>query len=190
MEKQVGPRPLLSISIFVSIFPCFTVGLYADFEPEQTPDNLMPYPPKLEEEIGYLQELLGASAVFPPPCFVTMNAEFAAYESRSSLTVTFPVTENLLNPVGAMQGGFITAALDNVLGPLSYLAMKNPASTLDIHTQYIRAVSAGDTLTVTARVVSMGPATLVMTAEARNVRGKLVATATANAIAVGKGSRL
>jgi uncharacterized protein (TIGR00369 family) len=164
--------------------------LYADFEPEQTPDNLMPYPPKLEEEIGYLQELLGASAVFPPPCFVTMNAEFAAYESRSSLTVTFPVTENLLNPVGAMQGGFITAALDNVLGPLSYLAMKNPASTLDIHTQYIRAVSAGDTLTVTARVVSMGPATLVMTAEARNVRGKLVATATANAIAVGKGSRL
>ena len=149
----------------------------------------MPYPPKLEEEIGTLQDMLETTAVFPPPCFVTMNGRFTAYESRSSLTVTFPVTENMLNPVGAMQGGFITAALDNVMGPLSYLAMRNPASTLDIHTQYVRAVAVGDTLTVTARVVSMGPATLVMTAEARNARGKLVATATANAISVGKGSR-
>jgi uncharacterized protein (TIGR00369 family) len=149
----------------------------------------MNYPPKLEEEIGRLQEMLGTSAVFPPPCFVSMNAKFVAYESRSSLTVTFPVTENTLNPVGAMQGGFITAAMDNVMGPLSYLAMRNPASTLDIHTQYVRAVPLGETLTVTARVLSMGPATLVMAAEARNGRGKLVATATANAIAVGKGSR-
>ena len=149
----------------------------------------MAYPPNLEEEIGRLQEMLGTSAVFPPPCFVTMNAEFAAYESRSSLTVTFPVTENMLNPVGAMQGGFITAAIDNVMGPLSYLAMRNPASTLDIHTQFVRAVAPGQSLTVTARVLSMGPSTLVMTAEARNARGKLVATATANAISVGKGSR-
>jgi uncharacterized protein (TIGR00369 family) len=145
--------------------------------------------PKLEEEVGRLQEMLGTSAVFPPPCFVTMNAEFTEYESRSSLTVTFPVTENMLNPVGAMQGGFITAALDNVMGPLSYLAMRTPASTLDIHTQFVRAVPAGDTLTVKARVVSMGPATLVLSAEARNARGKLVASATANAIAVGKGPR-
>jgi hypothetical protein len=69
-------------------------------ESEQTLNDLMPYPPKLEEEIGHLQEILGGSAVFPPPCFVTMHGEFTAYESRSSLTVTFPVTENLLNPVG------------------------------------------------------------------------------------------
>jgi uncharacterized protein (TIGR00369 family) len=149
----------------------------------------MTFPPNLEEEFSRLQEMLGAAAVFPPPCFVTMNAEFTAYESRSSLTVTFPVTENILNPVGAMQGGFITAAMDNVMGPLSYLAMRSPASTLDIHTQFVRAVPMGDTLTVTARVLSMGPVTLVMSAEARNARGKLVATATANAIAVGKAAR-
>ena len=149
----------------------------------------MVMPPQFEEEIGRLQEMLGGAAVFPPPCFVTMNGEFAAYESRSSLTVNFPVTDGMLNPVGAMQGGFITAAIDNVMGPLSYLAMRSPASTLDIHTQYIRAVPAGEVLTVTARVLSMGPATMVMSAEVRNARGKLVATATANAIAVGKGIR-
>jgi len=150
----------------------------------------MTFPPGLEEELARLQDVLGASAVFPPPCFVTMNAEFAAYESRSSLTVYFPVTEGILNPVGAMQGGFITAAIDNVMGPLSYLAMRSPASTLDIHTQFVRAVTIGDTLTVTARVLSRGPVTLVMSAEVRNARGKLVATATANAIAVERAARV
>ena len=49
----------------------------------------MPYPPKLEEEIGTLQEMLETPAVFPPPCFVTMNGKFTDYESRSSLVASF-----------------------------------------------------------------------------------------------------
>jgi len=142
--------------------------------------------PLLEEEITRLNEVLGGTAMFPPPCFTSMNAEFIAYESRSSLTVAVPVTEQMLNPVGAMQGGFIAAAIDNTMGPLSYLALRSPASTLDLHTQFVRAVPVGERLTVTARVISMGPMTLVMGGEVRNSRGKLVASATANAIAIRK----
>ena len=142
--------------------------------------------PHLEEEMKRLHVELGGTAMLPPPCFTSMNAEFTAYESRTSLTVEVPVAENMLNPVGAMQGGFITAAIDNTMGPLSYLALRSAASTLDIHTQYVRAVSAGERLKVTARVVSMGPMTLVMNAEVRNSRGKLVASATANALAIRK----
>jgi len=145
--------------------------------------------PHLEEEMNRLNEALGGTAMLPPPCFTSMNAEFTAYESRSSLTVDFPVTTNMLNPVGAMQGGFITAAIDNTMGPLSYLALRSAASTLDIHTQFIRSVHAGERLTVTARVVSMGSMTLVMGAEVRNSRGKLVASATANALAIRKEQR-
>ena len=142
--------------------------------------------PHLDEEMSRLNDMFGGTAMLPPPCFTTMNAEFIAYESRSSLTVDFPVTPNMLNPVGAMQGGFITAAIDNTMGPLSYLALRAAASTLDIHTQFVRAAHAGERLTVTARVISMGPMTLVMAAEVRNGRGKLVASATANALAARK----
>jgi uncharacterized protein (TIGR00369 family) len=144
----------------------------------------MNLPPPLEEEIRHLHTLLGPGVVFPPPCFLAMKAEFTAYESRTSLSVTVPVGPETLNPAGTMQGGFIVAALDNVLGPLSYLALRSVAATLDIHTQFIRAPLPGDALRVTARVVSRGMHSVAMAAEARNGRGKLVALASANALAV------
>ena len=144
---------------------------------------------QFNEEMSRLQASLGATAMLPPPCFTSMNAEFTAYESRSALTVEIPVSNDMLNPVGSMQGGFITAAIDNTMGPLSYLALRSAASTLDIHTQFIRAVPGGERLRVTARVVSMGPVSLVMEAEVLNSRGKLVARATANALAIRKEPR-
>jgi len=144
---------------------------------------------QFESEMQRLREALGGAVEFPPPCFTSMNAEFIAYESRSGLTVEIPVSRDMLNPVGAMQGGFITAAIDNTMGPLSYLALRSAASTLDIHTQFIRAVPAGERLRVTASVVSMGPVSLVMEAEVLNSHGKLVARATANALAIRKEPR-
>jgi uncharacterized protein (TIGR00369 family) len=141
-------------------------------------------PDTMREEMAALTRALGPGVAFPPPCFVTMKGGFTQYESRSSLTVTFPVEETILNPLGVMQGGFISAAIDNVMGPLSYLAMRAPAATLDLHTQFIRGAALGDILTVTARVVSRTPRTLVMTAEARNQKGKLIAMATANAAVI------
>jgi len=144
---------------------------------------------QFEAEMRRLQETLGDAVEFPPPCFTSMNAEFTAYESRSALTVEIPVSQDMLNPVGSMQGGFITAAIDNTMGPLSYLALRSAASTLDIHTQFIRAVPAGERLRVTARVVSRGPVSLVMEAEVLNSHGKLVARAMANALAIRKEPR-
>ena len=144
---------------------------------------------QFEAEMRRLQETLGDAVEFPPPCFTRMNAEFTAYESRSALTVEIPVSQDMLNPVGSMQGGFITAAIDNTMGPLSYLALRSAASTLDIHTQFIRAVPAGERLRVTARVVSRWPVSLVMEAEVLNSHGKLVARATANALAIRKEPR-
>jgi uncharacterized protein (TIGR00369 family) len=141
-------------------------------------------PDNLRDELLQLTGALGSGVAFPPPCFITMKAEFTHYESRTALTATFPVEETLLNPVGIMQGGFVAAAIDNVMGPLSYLAMRSPAATLSLHTQFIRGATSGDLLTVTARVVSRTPRTLVMTADARNQKGKLIAMATANAVVI------
>lgn len=143
-------------------------------------------PDNLREEFRDLGELLGPGVAFPPPCFTTMKATFLAYESRTALTVAFPVEEAFLNPVGVMQGGFIAAAIDNVMGPLSYLAMRRPAATLSLHTQFIRGTVPGNTLAVVARVVSRTPQTLVMTAEARNEKGKLIAMATATAVGINR----
>jgi uncharacterized protein (TIGR00369 family) len=88
----------------------------------------------------------------------------------------------MVNPMRVMQGGFITAAFDNAFGPLSYVAVKNPCATLDMHTQYIRPIAVGDILTVTAHVISQGKVSIHLSGEAHNSKGKLVATCSANMI--------
>lgn len=141
---------------------------------------------QLEKEFSDLASMIKTNLPIPPPCFATMKAEFIEYESRKSLTVAFPVLPEHLNPGGTMQGGFITAAFDNVFGPLSYLAARGVCTSIDIHTQFVRGIEAGDTLTVTATVVSRGTGTTYMTGEARNSARKLVATASTNLLIVSK----
>ena len=62
----------------------------------------------------------------PPPCLTGMGAEPVAWRDGESLTMRFPVRPEYANPLGYMQGGFIVAALDNTLGPFSYLIAPQP----------------------------------------------------------------
>lgn len=122
------------------------------------------------------------AAQVPPNCFRWMNVKVLQYESRTQLSIELPVTEEMLNPMRVMQGGFVTAAFDNAFGPLSYVAAKNPCTTLDMHTQYIRPIPVGELLTVTVRVISRGPVSLHLSGEAFNRKGKLVASCSSNMI--------
>ncbi len=139
----------------------------------------------LASEFEEFRTKVAPGAPFPPPCFTSMGGQFLDYDSRKSLKVSFPVTSESLNPESAMQGGFITAAFDNVFGPLSYLAARNPCRTLDIHTQFIRGIREGDTLVVRALVIARGTNTIHMTAEATNSAQKLIATSSTNLLIVG-----
>ncbi len=115
-------------------------------------------------------------ARIPPNCFTWMNVRVISYDSRRMVKIQIPVTEQMLNPMMVMQGGFISAAFDNAFGPLSYAAAKKPCSTLEMHTQYIRSIAAGEMLTVEAKVVSRGTHSLHIAGEAHNSQGKLIAT--------------
>ncbi|MDD3591781.1 MAG: hypothetical protein PHO65_04025 [Sulfurovum sp.] len=60
--------------------------------------------------------------VLPPPSFTIMQSEIIDYnESEASICVKIAVLEDWLNPYQTMQGGFINAAIDNAVGPLSLL---------------------------------------------------------------------
>jgi uncharacterized protein (TIGR00369 family) len=122
----------------------------------------------------------------PPNCFSFMKAEYRDYESRMMLKISFPVLQEYLNPMKSMQGGFITAAFDNVIGPLSYLAARCTCVSLDMHTNFIRPIYSDDELTITARVVIRGRSTMNISAEGFNGKGKLVATCSSHLIIVKK----
>ncbi|MFA6468197.1 MAG: PaaI family thioesterase [Bacteroidota bacterium] len=125
-------------------------------------------------------------AQLPPNCFTLMKGEYLDYESRMMLKVMFPVAPEFLNPMKTMQGGFIGAAFDNVIGPLSYLAARATCVSLDMHTNFIRSIFAGDQLTITARVVIRGRSTMNISAEGVNAKGKLIATCTSHMIVMKK----
>jgi uncharacterized protein (TIGR00369 family) len=127
---------------------------------------------KFETEYGMTMDL-------PPRSFMEMGGEFIEIEDNRKIKVRFPYDDRFANPIGIFQGGMLCAAIDNTFGPLSYLALKRPSVTLDLSTQFVRPFSPKDEfIDVEAKVVSISSATLLMQAEVRNPKNKLVATAT------------
>ncbi len=131
----------------------------------------------LNREMDAMKAKAGIALELPPPCFFDMQGEFLRYTTRKAILVGFPVLAKQLNPIGVMQGGYIAAAFDNTLGPLSYLAAQKPAVTLDMSQTYLRAARSGERLFCEAEVVTRGLKTLYMTASLFDTRSKLVATA-------------
>lgn len=121
-----------------------------------------------------------------PPCYTTMKARLTGHKPDTELTVVFPVIEAYVNPAGSMQGGYITAAFDNVFGPLCYRASGTGASAMvDINTSFHRPVFPGDELTITARVKAKGKRIIHMEGEAYNRENKLVASASCDYMVTG-----
>jgi uncharacterized protein (TIGR00369 family) len=136
----------------------------------------------LMNEFGALKAAHALTGDLLPNCFQEMKGEFIDYRPRERLVARFPVQEKYLNPVRMLQGGFLTAAFDNVFGPLSYLAARSLCSTIDIQTHFLRGVEAGDFLTITGRVISRGSTLMHLSGEAHGSKGKLVATSSATVI--------
>lgn len=84
----------------------------------------------------------GAPLQLPPPCFLTMGGEFLSFDAKAKrLRTRFPFKPEFTNPLGYMQGGLIVGAIDNTIGPLSFLVAP-PSVTNQLNTHYIRPITA------------------------------------------------
>lgn len=108
-----------------------------------------------------------------------MKSEKAAcsYEN-GTITFAFPVQPWQVNRVGNMHGGMICLAFDMTLAALArFYARENFAPTISLDVKYVRPVSVGDTLLVTAKATSAGRRITQLTCEAYSkATGKLAAT--------------
>ncbi|MFB4303367.1 PaaI family thioesterase [Actinomadura sp. NTSP31] len=124
-----------------------------------------------------------AGRVPPPPAAVTLGFELVeADPERGTITVAFQATEQFLNPVGAVQGGFLAAMLDDTLGPalVATLPPGQFAPTLDLQVQFLRPARPGR-LVGRGRVVRRGRQICFLAGELVDETGETVATATATA---------
>ena len=98
------------------------------------------------------------------------------------ITTQFKAKEEFINPGGAIQGGFLSAMLDNTVSPALYsnLEPDQYAVTLDMNVSYIQAAKTG-TLNGHGRVVRRGKSIAFLAGELKTPDGELIATATATA---------
>ncbi|KAA8889216.1 PaaI family thioesterase [Nocardia colli] len=120
----------------------------------------------------------GVELLLPPPSTKTLDMQFEEYVPGRSLTATVAVSSEYANAVGLLQGGFLSAMIDDLFGALSYLTARGPTTSLDMTTHYMRPVFVGERLRLHTTVRKAGRTAIFLAAEAHNGADKLVATAT------------
>ena len=121
---------------------------------------------------------------FPTPAnssqslgFELVRLDMKAMETR----VRFEGKPEFTNPAGYIQGGYLTAMLDDAIGMLATVktgTAKFP-STIDLHTTFLRPVRVG-AIEVFARLRNVGRQVIFADAELFDARGKEAARARAS----------
>ena len=118
-----------------------------------------------------------------PPAAATLGWELVRVDpERGEIEVSFTAAEAFTNPVGAVQGGFLAAMLDDTLGPalVATLPPGSFAPTLELKVNYLRPARPGR-LVGTGRVVHRGGTVAFLSGELADGEGLVLATATATA---------
>jgi uncharacterized protein (TIGR00369 family) len=105
-----------------------------------------------------------------------------ANPERGEIEVSFEATDDFLNPAGTVHGGFLTAMLDDTMGP-ALAATLDPglfAVTLELKTSFLRPARPGR-LVGHGRVLHSGSTIAFLSGELRNDSGQVVAVGSATA---------
>jgi acyl-coenzyme A thioesterase PaaI-like protein len=114
--------------------------------------------------------------LIPPPVFELMQGDILIFDVEAGTIKTrFPVLAEYQNPYKIMQGGMLAAAVDNTIGPLSFLvAPLNFTRRLEM--KYSQPVTEDiDYINVEARLQARQGRKLTFSAEVRDQSGKLLA---------------
>ncbi|MBW8812587.1 MAG: PaaI family thioesterase [Caulobacterales bacterium] len=103
-----------------------------------------------------------------------------AWPDEGRISVAFEGLEAFTNPAGFIQGGFLAAMLDDVMGPAVFVhsAGQLYPVTLDLHVSYLGPARPGP-LYGEGRVVQAGRSVGFLEAQLTDADGVLVARATA-----------
>ena len=128
-------------------------------------------------------EAIAAGKVPPPECARTLGLGIVGYDLEAlTVELTFDGKPEFANPIGIVQGGFLSAMLDDCMGLASatFLTVGEFAPTLAINVQFHRPAKIGK-LRGTGRVTKPGRDILHLAGDLFQ-EDKLVASATATAM--------
>jgi uncharacterized protein (TIGR00369 family) len=118
----------------------------------------------------------------PAPSSLSLGFEILALDAKAMTTrVRFAGRPEFTNPAGFIQGGYLVAMMDDVIGMLTTVkaGKSKLPSTVDLHAHFLRPVRVG-VIDVAARLRNVGRAMVFAEADLFDSRGKEAARATAS----------
>lgn len=118
----------------------------------------------------------GITLHLPPPSNDTFGTRYTEVDFGKSIAAEVKFDSKFCNPLGIFQGGLLCGVLDEVYGPLTYMASGRPVVTIEMSTTFLRPFTKKDeVISVRAELVAKTKTLLVLKAEARTRDGKLIA---------------
>ncbi len=120
-------------------------------------------------------------ARFPaPPTAQLLGWRLISLDAAAGeIEVGFEGKPEFVNPAGVIQGGILTAMLDDAMGPLIVIMTQGRlfGVTIDLHANFLKAVRPGP-ITVKARMTQLGKRIAFLEAQLFDKDGQLAARAT------------
>ncbi len=117
-----------------------------------------------------------------PPSAKWMGMDLIEHKPDAMYSkVSFAPNPDMINFGGVIQGGFLTAMMDDAMGFNAFisLGMKQSMASIDLHTHYYSAVPMGP-IEVEAWVIRAGKSVAFLEAKLYDKDGKLAARATSS----------
>ena len=134
---------------------------------------------------GPFWDAIEGRAPMPPAAQLLGWKRRAIDPERGTIHVEFEAREEFLNPIGTVQGGILTAMLDDTMGPAlaATLAKGEFAPTLNLNVSFHRPAKVG-VIHGKGRVIKRGKDVCYLAGELFQ-EGELIASATATALVRG-----
>lgn len=114
----------------------------------------------------------------PPPTLDELKLEYLEIVPDQKMLAKLPFQKRFTNPAGMYQGGFLSAALDEVFGPLSYISTQAVCMTLSLNVTYLGAFKEDmGHVIIEAIVLKKTKNFIFMRADVKSPKGDLIAIA-------------
>lgn len=117
----------------------------------------------------------GKKLQLPPPSNDELQIEYLEIAPGKKMVAKIPFQHKFTNPAGTYQGGFLSAAMDEVFGPLAYITVNTFCMTLSLNLTYLKAFTSNiPHVIITAEVLKKTNNFVFMRGEVRTPEGDLI----------------
>jgi uncharacterized protein (TIGR00369 family) len=114
----------------------------------------------------------------PPPTLNELGLEYVEICPGSKMVAVVPFQKRFTNPIGHYQGGMLSACIDEVFGPLSYITASGPCMTLSMNMSFLGAFKKEmEQCRIEAIVLKKTKNFIFMRADVKTNEGELLAHA-------------